>query len=55
MEVLMLYSRYIRLVEEHAEKLTSQWITEVKSNSATLQYRQFSDQELVHLSPLVVG
>jgi hypothetical protein len=42
----MLYSRYIRLVEEHAEKLTSQWITEVKSNSATLQYRQFSDQEL---------
>jgi len=42
----MLYSRYIRLVEEHAEKLTSQWIAEVKSNSATLQYKQFSDQEL---------
>jgi hypothetical protein len=42
----MLYAKYIRLVEDHAEKLTSQWISEVKTNSATLQYRQFSDGEL---------
>ncbi len=42
----MLYAKYIRLVEEHAEKLTSQWISEVKTNSATLQYRQFPDSEL---------
>lgn len=42
----MLYAKYIRLVEEHAEKLTSQWISEVKTNSATLQYRQFPDKEL---------
>jgi hypothetical protein len=42
----MLYAKYIRLVEEHAEKLTAQWISEVKTNSATLQYRKFSDREL---------
>ena len=42
----MLYAKYIRLVEEHAEKLTTQWISEVKNNPATGQYRNLSDQEL---------
>ena len=42
----MLYQKYIRLVEDHAEQLTNIWISEVKKNPSTQGYRKLSDEEL---------
>ncbi|KAB2846577.1 MAG: hypothetical protein F9K45_01585 [Melioribacteraceae bacterium] len=42
----MLYQKYIRLVEDHAEQLTEIWIREVKKNPSTIGYRKLSDEEL---------
>jgi hypothetical protein len=42
----MLYEKFIRLVEEHAEQLTKSWIKEVKNNPSTIGYKKMSDQLL---------
>lgn len=42
----MLYNRFIRLIENHAESLTKSWVQEVKTNEATKSYRNFSDATL---------
>jgi len=39
----MLYEKFIRLVEDHAEKLTKEWIKEIKSNPSTVGYRNIDD------------
>lgn len=36
----MLYEKFIRLVEDHAELLTRIWIKEVRNNPATKSYRK---------------
>ena len=42
----MLYAKYIRLVEDHAEDLTKQWISEIKNCPATKSYRDMPDELL---------
>ncbi len=42
----MLYSKFIRIVEEHAEKITGEWMKEVKSNPSTTGYRNIPDNIL---------
>ena len=42
----MLYEKFIRLVEDHAEVITKEWIKEVKSNPATLGYKKVDDDTL---------
>ena len=42
----MLYDKFIRLVEDHAEELTKEWIKEIKSNPSTAGYRNIEDAEL---------
>lgn len=42
----MLYAKFIRLAEEHAEQLTKNWITEVKNNPMTTGYKKMPDQLL---------
>ena len=42
----MLYQKYIRLVEDHAQQLTQTWLNEVKKNPSTQGYKNLSDQEL---------
>ena len=39
----MLYDKFIRLVEDHAEELTKEWIKEIKSNPSTVGYRNVED------------
>lgn len=39
----MLYEKFIRLVENHAEELTKEWIQEIKSNPSTIGYRKVDD------------
>ena len=39
----MLYEKFIRLVEDHAEKLTKEWIQEIKSNPSTKGYRKVDE------------
>jgi hypothetical protein len=39
----MLYDKFIRLVEDHAEELTKEWIKEIKSNPSTIGYRNIED------------
>ncbi len=39
----MLYEKFIRLVEEHAEALTKEWIHEIKTNPATKGYRNIDE------------
>jgi hypothetical protein len=39
----MLFEKFIRLVEDHAEELTKIWIKEIKSNPATEGYRNLDD------------
>ena len=39
----MLYDKFIRLVEDHAEELTKEWIKEIKSNPSTAGYRNVED------------
>lgn len=39
----MLYEKFIRLVEEHAEEITKEWIKEIKSNPSTIGYRKVDD------------
>ena len=39
----MLYEKFIRLVEDHAEKLTKEWIKEIKSNPSTAGYKNVDD------------
>ena len=42
----MLYQKFIRLVEDHAEQLTQTWLNEVKKNPSTQSYKKLSDEEL---------
>ncbi|MBU2492004.1 MAG: RsbRD N-terminal domain-containing protein [Bacteroidetes bacterium] len=42
----MLYQKFIRLVEDHAEQLTKIWLKEVKKNPSTKSYKNLSDKEL---------
>jgi hypothetical protein len=42
----MLYNRFIRVIEDHAESLTRSWIREIKSNPSTGNYAKLSDEEL---------
>ena len=42
----MLYQKYIRLVEDHAQQLTQTWLKEVKKNPSTQGYTKLSDEEL---------
>ena len=42
----MLYEKFIRLVEDHAEELTKEWIKEIKSNPSTVGYRKVDDAVL---------
>ncbi len=42
----MLYQKFIRLIESHAEQLTSKWIEEVKNNPATKGYKNIDDKIL---------
>jgi hypothetical protein len=39
----MLYEKFIRLVEDHAEKLTKEWIKEIKTNPSTVGYRKVDE------------
>jgi hypothetical protein len=39
----MLYEKFIRLVEDHAETLTKEWIKEIKSNPSTVGYRKVDE------------
>jgi len=39
----MLYEKFIRLVEDHAESLTQEWIKEVKTNTCTTGYSKIED------------
>ncbi|MBK7104628.1 MAG: hypothetical protein IPH62_05040 [Ignavibacteriae bacterium] len=42
----MLYEKFIRLVEDHADSITKEWIKEVKSNPSTFGYRKVDDEIL---------
>ncbi len=42
----MLYEKFTRLIEEHAEFLTARWLHEVKNNSATKSYQNLPDKLL---------
>ena len=42
----MLYEKFIRLVEDHAEELTKEWIKEIKSNPSTSGYKKMDDAVL---------
>ncbi len=42
----MLYHKFTKLVEEHAEYLTQRWLLEVKSNPATAGYAKIEDKIL---------
>lgn len=42
----MLYAKFIQLVENNAERLTKQWINEVRNNPATPGYKKMSDEIL---------
>jgi hypothetical protein len=42
----MLYSKFIQLVEDHAEELTNKWINEIKTNPSTSGYKDLNDQVL---------
>lgn len=42
----MLFDKFIRLVEDHADQLTKLWIEEVRSNPSTKGYKEFSDELL---------
>jgi hypothetical protein len=44
----MLYAKFTRLVEEHAEFLTNKWLKEVKSHPATTGYRKIPDKILTN-------
>lgn len=39
----MLFEKFIRLVEDHAEELTKEWIKEIKSNPSTIGYRKVDE------------
>ena len=39
----MLYEKFIRLVEDHAEILTKEWIKEIKTNPSTVGYRKVDE------------
>lgn len=39
----MLFEKYIRIVEDHAELLTKEWIKEIKSNPSTAGYKKIDD------------
>lgn len=42
----MLYEKFIRLVEDHAEEITKEWISEIKANPSTAGYRRLNDEVL---------
>jgi len=42
----MLFDKFIRLVEDHADQLTRLWIEEIRSNPSTKGYNEFSDELL---------
>ncbi|NOX19054.1 MAG: hypothetical protein GXO87_12340 [Chlorobi bacterium] len=42
----MLYEKFTRLIEEHAEYLTRRWLDEVKMNSATKSYQKLPENVL---------
>lgn len=42
----MLYQKYIRLVEDHAEQLTKKWSTEVRNNPSTPGYKNIPQHQL---------
>ncbi len=42
----MLYSKYIQLVEDHAEELTNRWKKEIKTNPSTSGYKDLDDNLL---------
>ena len=42
----MLYQKYIRLVEDHAEHLTNQWIHQVRNNPSTPGYKNMPEHLL---------
>ena len=42
----MLYSKYIQLVEDHADELTNRWKKEIKSNPSTSGYKDLDDSVL---------
>lgn len=39
----MLYEKFIRIVEDHAEELTKEWIKLLKSNLSTSGYRKVDE------------
>ena len=39
----MLYEKFIRIIEDHAEELTKEWIKEIKKNHSTAVYRKVGD------------
>lgn len=39
----MLYEKFIRLVEEHADQLTRKWVNEVRHHPSTKSYHDLSD------------
>lgn len=43
---MLLINRFIGLIEDHAESLSLKWVEEVRSNSLTSGYREFSKKEL---------
>ncbi len=46
MVFIMLYNRFTRIIENHADSLTKNWIKEIKSNSGTQNYAKLTDAEL---------
>ncbi|MDZ7764592.1 MAG: RsbRD N-terminal domain-containing protein [Melioribacteraceae bacterium] len=42
----MLYQKYIRLVEDHADQLTRKWSTEVRNNPSTPGYKKIPEHQL---------
>jgi len=42
----MIYKKFVKLVEDHADLLTKNWMDEVKTNPSTAGYRNFSDEVL---------
>lgn len=42
----MLYQKYIRLVEDHAEQLTKKWSHEVRNNPSTPGYKSIPEKQL---------
>jgi|GEM_PF-160382 len=42
----MLYNRFTRIIENHADSITKSWIKEIKSNPGTTSFAKLSEKEL---------